>query len=364
MSSSFISNPQNRRLSLNLYRSLLRKCNHFDSNPKYKAFFVTPPSLRYQLPTFFLPSVSFTQNLKVLFRLYAKYEYPTQNQSDKEQSILQDVEMKKPNSLASESNLSPEINDIIASLQESVTKKAINIDINDIDDQSLKTTATNNINNSINDNNNNVKIDKDKQKESNNNNSIVTPIPLVNLNSNNTVAYEFGDRCTTGSIRQCTATEEPPVLKESRTTLSIQCEATTLTIHQDTVVLRWSVVDRAHLTHRQRSRRSANDSDHTSIQSGKLLTTSTLIAKLIIVLMFMFMFSDKIKTKEIPHESVMMMVGCSLWKPGELRKLIDQGAWFQADCTNEQIFKLGKDEKFWAEALQSMGGDYRDLINN
>eukprot|EP01133_Synstelium_polycarpum_P007550 gene7550-8832_t len=366
----------NRKLSLYLYRSLVRKCNHFDRNPKLKAYFVTPNSLRYQLPTFFLPSVSFAHNLKVLFRLYATYQYPSQ--TDVNTCISDGFYVLKNLNLGQsyhkkfiEKEISKEefdVSSIIKHLEKEVNPSQAKDEVKDAalekEDGKSKTT-------------NFWAIDSSKEVKPG---TLLISHPSLGSSFNRSVVlitHTMNDKHYGVIINQPIPTspiirhlqeqfETAPqlenhsysknLLKHFRFSLKRPLSPFTKTPwfcggpcaieSYESMVPGIKGLPQAQVLHPFSDLQGA-----TMVRDGIYLGGD------------FKEIGDKIKQKEMAPESVMMMMGCSVWRPGQLRKEIDEGAWFTADCTNQQILKMGKDEKFWIDALKSMGGDYRDLVN-
>ncbi|KYR01304.1 hypothetical protein DLAC_11510 [Tieghemostelium lacteum] len=63
-----MSMNSNNKLTLFIYRTILRQCEFFDKNPGYKHYFKTPKPLQGKLPTYYTPSIPFTQTFKAVFR--------------------------------------------------------------------------------------------------------------------------------------------------------------------------------------------------------------------------------------------------------------------------------------------------------
>ncbi|GAM23938.1 hypothetical protein SAMD00019534_071130, partial [Acytostelium subglobosum LB1] len=290
-----LNHATNRRVTLNLYRNLMRKCNTFDSNPKLKAHFVTPPTLRYQLPTFFLPSVSFTQNLKVLFRHYVNYTYTSQNVK----------EVKAGTLLVSHPSLGSSFSRSVILITHSSNDRHYGFIINQ-------------------------------------------PIPTSNIirllqESMDSTAHIKNNSYSKNLMQHFRFSMKRPLSPFTKTSWF---RGGPCSIEQHGFFAKgMEGLPQAQVLHQY-----ANLPGAETVRDGLYLGGNFKD------------IGDKIKSKEIATESLMMMIGCSVWRPGQLRKEIDEGAWFQADCTNQQFFKVGKDEKYWFEALKSMGGDYRDLI--
>ncbi|KAN0019653.1 hypothetical protein ACTFIU_002874 [Dictyostelium citrinum] len=473
-----MSNNSNKtkEVSIFLYRNLVRQCSKIDKNPQYKQYFVTPKTLRPGLPTFFLPSVSFLQKLKVKFRESCLENLKTNDIIRINASISDGFSVLKNINLSKYANYESNQEQIISQMKNFYNRigdlnNEHEIDptipqkskpLNLINNNTTTPNTTKQINNNNNNNNNsNNNINKEESKVAT---TTTTTTTTTNPSSSSSTSInslkekkltkreqlklqkqqllekqkEVKDRKfwpINNSVEEEEIGEEeegengvvkynsikPGTLLISHPSLGDHFNKKVILITHsigghhygffiNTPILTGAAlayIDFEMKSYYERAAVEANRSknfsklfiyalkrpigplkslnwnlggpqsisDHSVLSHGFNGLNCTQIihpypnlsgAKKIRDGLYiggkLKEVGDKIRNKEIDKNKVLIFVGCSTWHPGQLEKEIKEGAWFRADCSNETILKQLKPKTFWAEALESMGGDYSDLV--
>ncbi|EGG13725.1 hypothetical protein DFA_11486 [Cavenderia fasciculata] len=441
----------NKKLSMFLYRNLLRKCNSFDKNPKLKAYFVTPDTLRNQLPTFFLPSVSFSYNLKTIFKMYAKHDYPSpidvstsisdgfmvlknlnlaniyyKKHIEKESSdfdlgsILKDIQKdgsggnqkSQRDKLNKMTNKLDYLEDLLKEQSEEMGASSerlahlknkesdgqqdhghhhhhhqqpsssinnVDIDSLDVEENSIPGQVNTSSNSSssnavdISENPNFWAVDTQEIKPG----TLLISHPSLRNGYGRSVVlitHSIHDRHYGYIINQPIPTS--PIIRHLQESMEQnQPQPDQSKNYSKNLVRHFRFTQKRPLSPFSKIswyRGGPYPIDHKEYMVKGIagLASSQIIhpypellgsSKIRDGLYIGGDFKDigeKVKNKEISPEQCMMVYGCSVWKSGELRKEIDEGAWFLADCTTEQLLRFGKDERFWSEALTAITSEY------
>ncbi|EAL62842.1 hypothetical protein DDB_G0289217 [Dictyostelium discoideum AX4] len=489
-----MSNNSNKskEVSIFLYRNLVRQCSKIDKNPQYKQYFVTPKSLRPGLPTFFLPSVSFLQKLKIKFRESCNENLKTNDIVRINSSISDGFAVLKNINLSKYANYESNQEQIMSQMKNFYNRIGGLNNEHEIDPTIPQKSRplnsqinNNNINNNINNNNNttiNTKEIKNKEESKVEPKITSSTSPTSPTTPTTETATSSSSSSTTSedSFKGSKLTKREQIKLQKQQLLEKQKEVkdrkfwpiknnieeigegeeeeeegeqekgqengvvryssikpgTILISHpslgehlnKKVVLITHSIgghhygffintpiqtgaalsyIDFEMKTHYDRAAVEANRSknfsrlfiyalkrpigplktlnwnlgglqsitDHSVLSRGfdglnctqivhpySNLSGSKKIRDGLYIGGKLKEVGDKIRNKEIDKNKLLMFVGCSTWNPGQLEKEIKEGAWFRADCSNETILKQLKPKNFWAEALESMGGDYSDLV--
>ncbi|KAK5579191.1 hypothetical protein RB653_008870 [Dictyostelium firmibasis] len=462
------NNNKTKDISMFLYRNLVRQCSKIDKNPQYKQYFVTPKSLRPSLPTFFLPSVSFLQKLKVNFRESCNENLKTNDIVKINSSLSNGFGVLKNINLSKYSNYDSNQDQIILQMKKFYNKMGNLNNEHEIDPTIQQTPKSLNLNIPIINNNliNSSPSLPTKKTYDKPNTTVTTKNSIETITKPSTLtpsATTTATKNSTNLFKERKLTKKEQIKLQKQQLLEKQKEVkdrkfwpvtneefeeddednsfglnkikpgTLLIAHpslgdgfdKKVVLITHSIggshygffincpiptidvlpyVDYEMKTYYEKATDEINGSKnfsklykyalkrpigplkflnwnyggHESISgypSGidelpcaqiihpfSNLLGSKKIRDGLYIGGKLKDISNKIRNKEIDKNKLLMFIGCSMWRPGQLEKEIKEGAWFRAECYNDILFKQSKPQSIWADALESMGGDYRDLV--